>query len=67
MESHEGLHKKIDQLLEHQKIIEDKVTHLENEIYTSQHLIIEHDFIEVRFILNFFKELRKLIFYLNSM
>lgn len=66
MESHEALHKKIDQLLERQKIIEDKVTRLENEIHASQHLITEHDFIEVRFIFNISEGFQKFIFYLNS-
>lgn len=51
MESNEALHKKVDQLLERQKNLEDKVTRLENEIHASQHLITEQDFIEVRFII----------------
>jgi cell division protein FtsB len=58
VEQNEELHKKIDQLIERQKIMEDKVTRLENEIHASQSLITEKDFVEVfsfRSISNVFK------------
>ena len=48
----------MDQLLERQKIVEDKVTRLENEIHASQHFITEQEFIEVSNNIKIFAELQ---------
>jgi len=50
--------KKMDLLLEWQKILEDKVTRLENELHINHSMITEHDFVEVYNFLCFFRVLR---------
>ena len=42
---------KVDWILEKQKILEDKVTQLQNKVYTANNSVIKKDFVEVSYYL----------------